>query len=1469
MSRDLSTVVQNPLEEILRRRGRVPHKKRPSRRVVDFLRSVEAKVSGRLLESTSVNSTERVQDSQHNVGIPSIGLIPPSEREGEIDYRTPDTANESYRNPLRIPGCSPATFAYPRTNANRNTKEDPQLAEFQQYIDYSLRLCGTSPQDCVPSILVFCRPAEFKNLRALLTSPQLKYQYARRRQEPKYPWKETPMLATEQDHKPFFNLYFWRAKRPRELYWGRAPVCLRHDITEDYRLSQHPLSSNYSTTMLGSVVQLSGADQRSSTLGCMIKVDSEYYAITTMHTFAPSESSRRAPSITESDDISTSNNSTAPTVFAEIEVPLPSYKEIFEPDVYELLLEDDYYVSDVQYESLSESEECDSDQADDWPLDTQGSTLHQPWDAHCPEETNERLALFPSSQQLQDSGQLDLDWALIKVTNLDHSGFNTFYPSGIHSEPVSLDKVARSQPQFETPVLIVTSGKVPQRGFLQPGMTFLGGISGKTPSSVWTVILEDGSSLKKGDSGSVVVDATSYDIYGHVVGCNPMGEIYISPYGAILQQIRRLFPDATVGLPESSSTRLCLSGVAPRTYQCVSNPDMASPPTHDNNTSIVRPEIEHGSILFNWHSDAKRMTTGHSIISDIPSGTCSVLPTDHSQLCMRSQSVKNRGRGTSSESVATTPNLSSHDASILAARFREYLRDNLVDGVNGEGKAAPYIPFSALKRYFTKGRIDTIMKSIEIYPADMTKDIQSSYLRIFSLLVYLGYPDSITWFTSNGLQDSDLPLTGSPPPQNPSWYTAFLKEQWTFCPIIISADGDFTQTLPSKAILPVTYEKAIDGKNKGPDDPKLWQVKVHPGCSHKLVDDTVVFKVYQGTRGQHLYTTETNFYSQLRFRFHANSAIRRAFASFSFPESERCIAVVEYANGGSLIDFFHTESPPSSNENVLLLWESVLRLTEALYVLRGVGQRDKLSEHSPDRTHRDIKPENILVFSKDDNDSTFDTVFKFDSFALVEPSEVPPPDEEMIRKESRSQMYLPPEASNSSPIIRPTMTDIWSLGAIFSDLLVWSMCGEAGRQRYRDRRMIELVNHNACYHDGEKRLRAVEKHHELALLRKKEDDVITPFMSRTILSKMLVPARERFNEIEILESFQAEVKSLRLSLPGIPTIPQSNSPDLVGMDTPLARILPEASRSNPISPMLTDSPRIDLPAQSPVFGEQRNSSLADNESSEAEAPVEILYRVLKDKKRLSKLENFHKTKRNRMSDAMDSMMLPGIREARQNLKGRDQIFLIDDFSYMEQHRRQIMKTARVISYVCKQTAAEEGMQLFVASKATKKPRKFKTSSQIEQAIKHTSVVNGACDMGACLDYVLKRVCDDGKPNPKSIYIFTDGLWERNSGGSGADEVIRTISGKRRDLKASERELSGLSIQFIQFGHDPEGTKNLERVEHAHSELATVRHFKDSLSYVMRAGIHAPKALSVEDRAESIDAVGALFRAPTALIRHVP
>lgn len=57
-----------------------------------------------------------------------------------------------------------------------------------------------------------------------------------------------------------------------------------------------------------------------------------------------------------------------------------------------------------------------------------------------------------------------------------------------------------------------------------------------------------------GDSGSLVVDAASSTIYGHVVGSNPIGEVYISPYAAIFEQIQHRFPRLAVTIPEPIST---------------------------------------------------------------------------------------------------------------------------------------------------------------------------------------------------------------------------------------------------------------------------------------------------------------------------------------------------------------------------------------------------------------------------------------------------------------------------------------------------------------------------------------------------------------------------------------------------------------------------------------------------------------------------------------------------------------------------------------------------------------------------------------------------------------------------------------------------------------------------------------------------------------------------------------------------
>src|SRR5512140_2494632 len=58
------------------------------------------------------------------------------------------------------------------------------------------------------------------------------------------------------------------------------------------------------------------------------------------------------------------------------------------------------------------------------------------------------------------------------------------------------------------------------------------------------------SAMHPGDSGSIVIDAVTSCVYGHVVASNPLGEVYVSPLSATMEQIKKLLPAIRVGLPD-------------------------------------------------------------------------------------------------------------------------------------------------------------------------------------------------------------------------------------------------------------------------------------------------------------------------------------------------------------------------------------------------------------------------------------------------------------------------------------------------------------------------------------------------------------------------------------------------------------------------------------------------------------------------------------------------------------------------------------------------------------------------------------------------------------------------------------------------------------------------------------------------------------------------------------------------------
>ena len=92
--------------------------------------------------------------------------------------------------------------------------------------------------------------------------------------------------------------------------------------------------------------------------------------------------------------------------------------------------------------------------------------------------------------------------------------------------------------------------------------------------------------------------------------------------------------------------------------------------------------------------------------------------------------------------------------------------------------------------------------------------------------------------------------------------------------------------------------------------------------------------------------------------------------------------------------------------------------------------------------------------------------------------------------------------------------DIWSLGCLFSNMLIRSSLGHEGVDRYREAR--EAANKDTimggyapqCFHDGVDRLRCVDEFHDEALRKYPNDDVLRA-VSDTILHYMLRPPERR------------------------------------------------------------------------------------------------------------------------------------------------------------------------------------------------------------------------------------------------------------------------------------------------------------------------------------------------------------------------
>ncbi|KAF4454846.1 serine/threonine protein kinase [Fusarium austroafricanum] len=703
----------------------------------------------------------------------------------------------------------------------------------------------------------------------------------------------------------------------------------------------------------------------------------------------------------------------------------------------------------------------------------------------------------------------------------------------------------------------------------------------------------------------------------------------------------------------------------------------------------------------------------------------------------------------------------------LEADFRQWVGSHARPGINGFGKEDKYVSGAQLEHYWrSPGNFSDILRTINP-PIFVSFDtIREKFLRVFSILVFISQTATITLFLEEGMNDDKLPLEErNLPLEWPRCFGAAMKDQWQFSPWEFIKHGSDSRRLLPNQILPVRYKEVLTREVWGSAAARIHVVNVDDDCCGPIPQE-VVFKVYEGADGKQLYTREAEIYTRLR-RFEETS-ITKCYGSFACKETERRIIILEHASKGSLLDFFDKTQPPVYPSDLEMLWLSLLELLEGLWVL-----------HNPDRNdsgslvgiHQDIQPANILVFPRN-TDSPYDVSFKLADFGLAEIVRGVEGEGATVPTENEgNRMYSAPESypnyeiqSEARPHVN-SLVDLWSLGAVYSDFLAWSIGGPDSRERYRKKRRdaIAKLSHItergvvACFHDGNKRLPAVEVFHNEILKETKHGDFVSPCMSKFILTFMMVESRERLSALVAKGQAIKEIDEARSGRkPQRPSTPNTGCPT--------------AFQKRPFS-----------------FGGERKVSVAE------------VYEELKKKRNWISF----RTHRNQPSEA--GMHLPGMQRARNQIDlhgGRDQIFVFDDFDSMREHRRMVTETARVISYSVK-VSDKDGMDLYFASDSVH-PQKCKSSSDVESKIANKIMASGYCDMRKCLEDVMDRVIKNGM-QPTGIYIFTDGVWN-----PGHDDKVEQVICDAIDLLISTNaKPKRLMFQFIQFGHDTQGTKRLK------------------------------------------------------------
>ncbi|KAI0141645.1 hypothetical protein GGR57DRAFT_509117 [Xylariaceae sp. FL1272] len=422
-----------------------------------------------------------------------------------------------------------------------------------------------------------------------------------------------------------------------------------------------------------------------------------------------------------------------------------------------------------------------------------------------------------------------------------------------------------------------------------------------------------------------------------------------------------------------------------------------------------------------------------------------------------------------------------------------------------------FIPLPSIRLYWTQQRIYEILQSFDPPLIVDIKTVQTAYIRVFSILVYVSKVRRLLRSVlESNMDDSHWPLDYDSLPSLRWLKTHDVKQvlnsQWLFCPLFLTRTKLNGPTINEKRILPFISRKELQGAGSA----FVTEVEV-PSDAHDLIPvarnsepQKFVIKRYDMKYGQKSYEKEVEALTLLRYN--PSSNVIQYFGTFKTTDSG--YLVLEYADRGNLESLLGQNSYPKSPEDIRMLWRSLYR---TLYGLDRIHQlmEIKAKNQNLEGIHQDIKPSNILL-CQGESASFYDFIPKIADFGAPEAS------------------Y--PNRHKLGGLIS-TKADIFSMGAIFSAAAAWATGGEKAKTAYFERRKkhhrhistFHKSGYEGCFHNGLDVLEVVvEIHGSICdLCAGNGWDNITPKVIEIIQERMLLSkSMERDHAYQVIERFK-------------------------------------------------------------------------------------------------------------------------------------------------------------------------------------------------------------------------------------------------------------------------------------------------------------------------------------------------------------